>query len=1442
MEGFTREEFMAKYGYDPEANLSGTPTKRTSFSDGVRSLAVGAATAIPSLLALPAVVGAGVGGAYDAATSDKKFMDSFGERLLVTGGKERIQEHINNVAEGYKEQHPTMTDAELNDLLTQYKNTKQFEDFSATQLVAGANLANRIEGGVRDIVGDERTAKERTWIDDALEVIGGSIIGLPASVVRGAGNAIAKNAVGRALLANPVSRGALYTAEALTPVTMPLNPTTFGINAGVGIGLNTGIRAATGQDTVFSGGSPDGPSGLAGAAGIAAAIGGGLLASGRIAGAASRAANDRAQLPANYPPSPATTDAFIKGSEEGAQLVAGPSIANQGLGVVPAVGGDKGLISGDKGLISAAYEQFLRGENFFQDENAILRNVTRKTLGNDAANEVEGLSTRYGGSAGKEVSQAEADIFSGDVAAEFGKLDMPTNNAAMRGWMMSSGEANNLKVIKKYNDEIDQIRDKVAKGTATPADGQRQAELMADLKRFEADDPTMRRQFIGIPRAEIQAQARYFETAPELEGVRQAIKRLNDHVLDRAVERGSMDKITRDEWRKSNPYYVPNTQDILEGATGAKRAFKGAWLRATGKVSDAELNQTNVNIFGSMNKQLGENANAPPGQAKKATQNIPTDPLIAIKNYARNSLIEINNNYARVRIYDILTNEGKNDTPLARGQHVMRWEDRNGRSQFSFKELGNPENTQLQAILDNKDYIRQVRDGKVEFVRYGDPEITSVLRFAPDEFTGIVAAGKVFADTMKSFTTGKFAPVFAPINAIYDTSVGAIFRRNPNNAFGPLDTAVTAVFGEAFAKATTRRFDVISPFIGLPYHAVRGMTDVTAAALVGPVSKLLLSDKAMRALKDGSPNALGSLTNFERSVGSMIKAINESTTMSLINKGIMRNNMLNDMSQARTAFSGDALNIKGGVGKLATYYSDLLSSIHGAPRRMIYAENHMLLSKKYGGADKIPPAEMFKLEVDTQQLSGDMTRRAGSRTIRQIEAISPFANAIRVSIHNMARSLISNNEGHLTYVYPRLFTALSGIAATHYMMNNWDENARRDFNLNTPEWMKNRFIRIPTMETIIAWFRGETVPYSDDKTYVVPIGPDMAPFVAGVSALFRGLGVFPNDRATQPSDSMSVLGKAIFDALLPVFPPAINVPLAAFSGGAVIDIGSADSRGGSILRTPIKSFVGGPQEEQRSNLSGVSDTVHGVLAAAFGSSGAYISAALDAGINATNLQIKDGQQIERERKSYMDGLVAATTTGFSMAAKRIPDYPVLWKGYDKEYVQTPAWDAVKEQKAHINAIRGMRDNAEGPRAEAKRERSQAEGGIVGKTLKDPVLIAIADDIRKWELGTKSPFALLKKEYTDVADARANLQINYTMDNKTRTEKVNELTRLMQDNMDQQRLAIIHQEGVIYEKYKSDLRGKLQGDTATFKELDRLMRADVARGLPSDSTGVFQASR
>jgi hypothetical protein len=1439
MEGLTKEEFVAKYGYDPEANLSGTPTKRTSFGDGIRSLAVGAATAIPSVLALPAVVNAGVRGAYDAATSDKKFVDSFGENMLASGGKERIQQHVQDIARGYKEQFPDMTDTELQSLIQQYTNTKQFEDISQKQLVAGANLASRIEGTVRDVVGDTRTAKERSWIDSALEVIGGSIIGAPASLVKGAANVVAKNAVGRALVANPVSYGALRVAEAVTPVTLPLNPTNFALNAGVGIGLDQGLRYATGQDTAFSGGTPDGPSGLAGAAGVAAAIGGGLLASGRAATAAARREAERTALPQNYPNTPSVEAAFKQGSNEGSQLIAGPALSDQGVGVSPALE--------NPSLFGEARRVAVRLENQMVDEAAGLRSIAREVKGPETAGTVEQLVARQGGSAGRDAANAEADMLYRPILESLTEMDDALRNAARRGWQMSSAEANNLTVERALIDDIAPLQLKVMNGTADQADQKRLGDLNDQLTALQTDDPTKRRQLINIARADMQAEARAFESIPELAKFREAVKTFNDGITDIAVKRGALDAEIAKEWRRRNPYYVPNIEDPLKGVQGGKRVIQSIWQRATKQITDQQMSDTNRSMFSTMDKTIADNANAATG-AEKGAVSIPLDPFVAARNYGRNTLIEINKNDARIGIFDALRGTDADPSILVRNMHMERVEI-NGRNSFTFKELsGNPA---LQAFANKPEYVRQIRNGMVEFVRYGDPEVAALLRFAPDQFTGIIGAGKFAADTMKAFTTGRFAWAFAPINAIYDTSVGAIFRRNPNNVFGPLDKLVTQAFGEQIARLTTRRFDVISPFIGLPYHAAAAFTEVVAARSAPAVERMLLANPAMKKLADSVGQAV-----FKKSTDDMLKAINESVTMTLMNKGIMQNNMMDDLAQASTAYNTLNRNIPNPVKGAANFYYDVLSAIHGAPRRMIYAENFALLKKRYGGIPQETPnmttaqrskleawkKDIAKLEYDTQTLSGDMTRRAGSQTIRQLEATMPYTNAIRNSLHNMSRSLVNNDEGHLTYVYPRLFMALAGVAATMYMMNNWDENAKRDFNLNTPDWMKNRFIRIPTMETLFAWSRGENVPYTDDKVYIVPIGPDIAPLVAGVAAFMRGVGILPNDAINQADGAMDGLGKAMLDAVLPVFPPAINGPLAAFTGGSTIDIGSADSRGGSILRSPLATFSKGPQTEERSSLGSVSKTLQATLGALFGSSGAYVSAALDAGINAANFEIKDGQQVAREHKSYMDGLIAGSTTFINTSARRIPDYPILYKGYDKEFVQTPAWQAVKEQKDHISSIRGMRDHAEGPRSEAKREGSQAAGGVVEKTLKDPMLIAVADDVRKWEQGRKSEFTLLKQEYTNTAKARADLQNNYTLDNKTRTNKVNELTRLMQDNMDQQRLAIMYQEGVLQDKYGTRLAGKLEGKPLTFKELDRIMREDVARGLPSGSAGVFQASR
>ena len=60
--------------------------------------------------------------------------------------------------------------------LAGYQKTKMFEDFMMEQKRGTHYLAAKAKDTVRKLLGDQRTEAQRSWTDDAGEIIGGALV------------------------------------------------------------------------------------------------------------------------------------------------------------------------------------------------------------------------------------------------------------------------------------------------------------------------------------------------------------------------------------------------------------------------------------------------------------------------------------------------------------------------------------------------------------------------------------------------------------------------------------------------------------------------------------------------------------------------------------------------------------------------------------------------------------------------------------------------------------------------------------------------------------------------------------------------------------------------------------------------------------------------------------------------------------------------------------------------------------------------------------------------------------------------------------------------------------------------------------------------------------------------------------------------------------------
>lgn len=1415
MAELTREQVLEKYGFDPEVDTSSVINapvneKKTlpSLGNAARSLAVGAITAIPDVMALPGVIGAGAGAAYDAATSDKKFLESFGSRLRVDGADKRIEEHITEKINEWRSADPSITEADMGGLLKQYQQTPAFEAFNRSLLEGGVGLAADIKAGVRNLVGDTRSESEKSWVDSALEVIGGSVVGIGPQTAAKLSTSLASNAAGRAVLNNTASRGALRVAEAVTPLTLPLTPGNIALNAGVGVAIDQGLRYAMGDTTAFS----ENDTTLGGIAATTAAVG--------VAAAVAAAARGKAgRVTQNIPfPNDPQLEKAIAGTEPGgAALIGGKDFEEFGNVPPKPRTGNTGSIVGD------AFSRMRQAEQLVADEFGMPYNMIKQNMGEEAAREAENMFSNLVGAGGRDASAAitVTDMRELETLMQQTSPEMQQRVRAL--WLASNLEDRNKRIESRYADDIAELTAKQANnGGLSTNDQKKLVELQRLDQLFRSDAPEARRFTPEFTRKQIQDMDAMWRNSPELEPYRQAIIKMNDSLVDRAVQAGMLDPADASKMRGQAMYYVPLQQDLLEGSTGIRRVVRG-WMADYAKDKDmAARASSNKSILNSFDPRILDDA-----ESVRITK--PIDPMLAYAQYARALNSDINQNTVRRNIIRWLEYDGQTGqaSKFMTDNNMQRFEVGN-RNEFSLAEVkaaqsgnGNPE---IAKIADDPSTVRVYANGKVRFYRFGDPEMAALFRFEPTLFTGWAWMLKKAADMFKMNTTGIGAPAFAPINALYDTTMGALTRQ-PNRAFGPIDATLRRFMSEQLAKQLLGRVFDPTAYAALPWHALAGMFETVAIRATRAISNNLKSDGVMRSIAD-----IVGPQKFEAAVQRMLLAAERSKTMTLLDNGIMHNAAVNDITKAMDGYSYAASAIPAPLRYAYSTWRDLVNSVHSAPKRQFWAQNHMLLEQKFGKG-RIPPREISNLMAETRGIAGDMTRRAGSKMVQQLEGIAPYMGPMRNGVVQLSRSLLEPKMA--MYAWPRLTMAMTGIMASFYMMSYWDEESKKEFWLNTPEWMRYRYLHVPTPELLMAWHRGETPAYSPNLIYKMPIGPDLAPIVAGSAAFLRALGVLPNGPTDTATSGGSDLSKMAIDMVMPVFPPAFGAFLAA--NGAQFDPAQAVAGGRGLRLTQGNPFKKGLQEEVASPLGEMNSTTQRVLAALFGTNGMYLARSYDAFMHAARFDQSqapkfDGVAPARPSNDYAAGLIAGTTTFLEQTQKRLPDVPLIWKGDEKQYVSNSAADVVREQKSHLQSIMGMRDTATGNRAGEQRGAQNEQGGIVARTLKDPTLIRIGDEIRRWD--RSGDYADLKKEYGTLASARRAVESNYWMPKEQRTAKVNELIDKMQENMNTQRMAIMYKEQELEERYGAELRGLLAGQPLTVEAVDRLMRQSIQQGGPS----------
>ena len=1431
--GLTKEEFIKQHGYDPEpdAIAEAPPKKGPSYSltQLPRDLAVGALTAPTDLYGMVDTAPAAAKAAWNWATGGEGgFSGKMQQEILKPEAKPEIQKHLEEQALKWQQTDPDLTQDEMNELVGQYQKTKKFEDFINSQQTHFASTAAEWKGGVRRFFGDTRAEEERSWANDLGEIGGGALLGGPSGLgTKFAGTALGK-AVTSSALNNIATRGTLRVAEALTPLTMPYSTGNVLLNFGVGGAIDTAAKAAQGKASIATDATVDpkeqalaheDPAGVGTAATLAIATGATAMMVSALRG---RMKVDLTQTnlgnvvplrggpgapPAGMPQQQAATS-VVPQPPRGAQgIAAGPDIPSEPQPMLPTIATDTGVTA--------------RINNALNDEFSVTRRVLQAVAGDDVAKSMDQLFSDWTGARLIDRSVKEADRLVGNML-EFRKTLTDEARAKLDVWVHHAGLSGKRGQLDlEISEEISNLQGNINR-TRNP---QRQQQLQAALNERHAELQRLRNDFsehrpwlqdVSAKEADDMRLAFETSTDPQIVAFRDSWKTASRTALDFEVKAGKMDANYANRLHAANPYYVPLRQDPLGGKTGWSRVWAGV------KQKVGTIGKTDVEDAGAVNPTqqapIYAMRDTVPKSAADPRVNSALDPLTSLHDYVRQMYIDAGHTYMRNNILGHLLYRGTTPSPLMQGNHAKVWSHPDVNNVW-FSPAQIRSDPAVREAMDSSKYVPRWQGGRMQLVQLGDTDIAAALRQFSPTWSGFM---KIVAETSrwaKANTTGVFQPLFAFKNMYMDAAMATL--RRSNRAFGSLSTAAFKYMPEGAAKVANTIPDPTA-LVNLHWYMAKGLLNIGAFHMAPRLSRTLAQVPGINAFAA----AIGQV-NFQTMVRRMLDATANSHMVYLMDRGALHSSSFSpgDIGKIQAAVDDFKLGraiVPDSLRANWQAYTDILNAVHSAPKLMFYSQNYAALMRKYSG--NIPPQEIDKLVHETANIAGDMSRKPGWKGARMADATFPYMQQMRAGTFYMLKNL-TQDAPNAAFVWARLFMLTGGVAQGHLMMLNWDEESKNHWK-NMPTWDRYRLVAIPTLKTALAWARGDTVKFSPDKVWMLPLAPDMAPIVAGTVYMLQQMGMIPSDAIPAPSGMAGDVPKVLIDSLTPMMPPLAQAALGV--AGAKLDPQGADVRGGNWLRTTGSAFRKGPAAEAATNLGEVTQSGALVMSALLGANGSYMQLSLDTGMHAMKYHPEPnvhGEITQKTNPDFMRGLGAALSTFTQQVVEPKNDVIPLWQKSEKYYKSTPAWEFAMEARHHIENISGMRDEM-GKSGVAGRIGTAEAGGMPAPSLQDQTLISIAQEVYAFNR-PQGDLGRLKTQYTELAKQQRGFEVQYNKPYAWRREQVNKTVKKMQDNMQQQQLAIMWLEGDIADTYGEVLKPLLQGRDLTVAVLDDVLRE--ARG-------------
>jgi acylphosphatase len=1348
----------------------------------------------------------------------KRLMQEFSNNVIPLDQQFELQAHMSDVMLKVQEEHPELTPDQLNDIRDQYMDSDKFQQLIIDKMPKSIQIAMNNGNFMNELFGTGKRIDQQTIQDDIAQIVGQSVVALPTSVVSAPRKVLTK-LLGKQVMENIVTRGAMRVGEAITPITVPGTVPNMALNAGVGTGIIELQRYASDMPSFLNQGAffanqdqydhfviseevnpardlaeveNELLANTAMTGGLAMTLFGGYRLR-QIAKQVAKSADEKLVDSLDVSKGARTIEEQSDALE--------PTLNEPTIGLVDNTSGPKKIAQANDGEeITPLIEYELSSAS----ATNISENVNKAMNFGDLS---EGLRL-----------QTTPKTLLNNIAS----LDVEEQDILKKAMFGISREQDQAIRLKQLDAEVEQLNAEIAhnrrnQNTAKLNNNIRALQDAAERRqRLIDDDPISRTSFRNLPTDALQAAVRVARNNPKLSKIIDDIGVLSRTLSNHKYRSGMISREQHLKEINDRPIHLPIQQaSRAEERNPIKRKAllmkdrlfpamsEAQGAKLTGKVRNLEEGEVNVEI------PIGIDA--------------------AIKRMITNTVEDVARNRARVNVLNML-----DSLPSASSKALRRVEfsvggkkvTRMTHDQFYGLQGKSRSNFDIaQDMAKTRNIAMVYEKGQIAVWELADPSVAKALEFAPD------AVVPIFNGTRKVWqqaTTGLLQPAFSVVSGAFwepiiakttnmkGRSLGIIDTRARSLAQGTmLERPVNAIADQVFDPtaflttwAAIPRAMLFRTMRHIAVEIVQSMertSPIIQEATKQPLFKNALLRGAENAIRYYDSSAFGIQS---RELSSSMAHLNDATRI------------IDDYANAATSHAS----IKG-LQTIFNMYRATVESIQQSTKTAFFSQNYWRLHKEHNG--KIPKTELKKLIQETRNLTGDMSRTSANKRVQQAVSVIPYGNAIlQGTRHMLAATIPPQAAKAVNAVGGNMITQRSNKfwgqfttavmlpkIASLYVMSQW-EGAQDWYDNKLTSWERLNGIYFPSADAIkYRWDNGKWPKFNPDHMNKVPLAPEFTMLAGPAEAFMRSMGLFGMERSefTSLSGDLGEIGE---QAAGFATPPLFQM-FFAFSGNKFdLHAGLTGKNPIQPLRDPSK---GGANADNMTIGSEIAGVIGDVVGAAIGTAG---------NIAATALNVADIEY--RETDDFWSALEQATEVVDYEYKRRLPDIdvPGVFNGRTRSYSFTRQAEYVRNAEKDLEPIFGSGRQLTVERdSEGDLAALEAQGLRVAKKIKDPALRTISmylwDNMKK-----KGVYKQANQEYGSLRTALDALEgsRNRMPENEYHAKR-NKIVRRQQQLKQVQADELLRLNSVIQDKVGKQFEKKYEVPF-TFKNLSDLVRQDT----------------